>query len=83
MQQNGNGTMLTRKQHQLIVFINDQLNLTGISPSFDEMKDFLQLKSRSGISRLIASLEERGFLARRHNRARALEVLRLPENLAP
>jgi repressor LexA len=78
----GNNAMLTRRQHQLIVFINDQLKLTGISPSFEEMKDALQLKSKSGIHRLIMALEERGFLARRHNRCRALEVLRLPENVA-
>jgi len=70
--------MLTRKQHQLLLFIDDYLRRTGFSPSFDEMKDALDLKSKSGIHRLISGLEERGFLARRHHRARALEVLRLP-----
>ncbi|GBQ68711.1 LexA repressor [Ameyamaea chiangmaiensis NBRC 103196] len=70
--------MLTRKQHQLLLFIDDYLRRTGFSPSFDEMKDALELKSKSGIHRLISGLEERGFLARRHHRARALEVLRLP-----
>jgi repressor LexA len=73
--------MLTRKQHDLLVFIFDQLKRTGISPSFDEMKVAMRLKSKAGIHRLIEALEERGFLARRHYRARALEVLRLPENL--
>lgn len=71
--------MLTRKQHELLLFIDSHLRQTGFSPSFDEMKDALGLKSKSGIHRLISALEERGFLARRHNRARALEVLRLPE----
>jgi repressor LexA len=75
--------MLTQKQHQLIVFINDRLKLTGISPSFDEMREGLQLKSKSGVHRIITALEERGFLNRLHNRSRALEVLRLPENVAP
>jgi len=74
--------MLTRKQHELLVFIDDHLKKTGVSPSFDEMKVGLRLKSKSGIHRLITALEERGFLARRHNRARALAVLRLPENVA-
>ncbi len=72
--------MLTRKQHELLSFIDRHLRETGFSPSFDEMKDGLQLRSKSGIHRLISALEERGFLARRHHRARALEVLRLPEH---
>jgi repressor LexA len=75
--------MLTRKQHELLVFIDRHLRDTGFSPSFEEMKDALKLKSKSGIHRLITALEERGFLKRRAHRARALEVLRLPENVAP
>ena len=71
--------MLTRKQHELLMFIDRHLQETGFSPSFEEMKDALQLKSKSGIHRLITALEERGFLQRRHHRARALEVIRLPE----
>ncbi len=71
--------MLTRKQHELICFIRDRLDETGISPSFEEMKDALNLKSKSGIHRLISALEERGFLRRLPNRARALEVTRMPE----
>ena len=74
--------MLTRKQHQLLLFINQRLNATGICPSFDEMKDALGLKSKSGIHRLISGLEERGFIRRLAHRARALEVLRLPEGQA-
>ena len=66
--------MLTRKQHELLVFIDRHLKQTGFSPSFEEMKDALDLKSKSGIHRLISALEERGFLQRRHHRARALEV---------
>jgi repressor LexA len=73
--------MLTRKQHELLVFIDRHLKQTGFSPSFEEMKEALQLKSKSGIHRLISALEERGFLGRRHHRARALEVLRLPDNM--
>ena len=73
--------MLTQRQHELLLFIDDCLKQTGVSPSFDEMKNGMQLKSKSGVHRLITALEERGFLARRHDRARALEVLRLPENL--
>ncbi len=73
--------MLTRKQHELLVFIDRHLKQTGFSPSFEEMKDALQLKSKSGIHRLISALEERGFLQRRHHRARALEVLRLPDDM--
>ena len=73
--------MLTRKQHELLVFIDRHLKETGFSPSFEEMKDALQLRSKSGIHRLISGLEERGFLRRRHHRARALEVVRLPDDL--
>jgi len=71
--------MLTRKQHQLLTFINERLNATGVAPSFDEMKEALGLKSKSGIHRLITGLEERGFIRRLAHRARALEVLRLPD----
>lgn len=71
--------MLTRKQHELICFIQDRLAETGISPSFEEMKDALELKSKSGVHRLISALEEREFIRRLPNRARALEVLRSPE----
>ena len=71
--------MLTRKQHELICFIADRLNETGVSPSFEEMKDALDLKSKSGVHRLISALEERGFLRRLPNRARALEVVKMPE----
>ncbi|HEY7578660.1 MAG TPA: transcriptional repressor LexA [Acetobacteraceae bacterium] len=74
--------MLTKKQYELLLYIDRHLKQTGFSPSFEEMKDALKLKSKSGIHRLISALEERGFLARRRHRARALEVLRLPENLA-
>ncbi|MBX9699503.1 MAG: transcriptional repressor LexA [Acetobacteraceae bacterium] len=74
--------MLTRKQHELLVFIDKHLRSTGFSPSFEEMKEALNLRSKSGIHRLITALEERGFLRRRAHRARALEVIRLPENLA-
>ncbi len=70
--------MLTRKQHELLTFIDTHLKSTGFSPSFEEMKEALQLRSKSGIHRLISALEERGFLRRRHHRARALEVMRLP-----
>jgi repressor LexA len=72
--------MLTRKQHELLSFIDRHLKETGVSPSFEEMKEALQLRSKSGIHRLISALEERGFLRRHHHRARALEVTRLPEN---
>ena len=71
--------MLTRKQHELITFIQNRLEETGISPSFEEMKDALDLKSKSGVHRLISALEERGFIRRLPNRARALEVIRTPE----
>jgi repressor LexA len=73
--------MLTRKQQELLIFIHDRLARDGISPSFDEMKDALRLKSKSGIHRLISGLEERGFIRRLPHRARALEVMRLPESL--
>src|SRR4051812_32652166 len=75
--------MLTRKQHELLMFIHERLKESGIPPSFDEMKDALDLRSKSGIHRLIMALEERGFIRRLPNRARALEVLRLPESTAP
>ena len=71
--------MLTRKQHELVCFINDRLAQTGVSPSFEEMKEALDLKSKSGVHRLISALEERNFIRRLPNRARALEVLRMPE----
>lgn len=71
--------MLTEKQRELLVFINDRITATGVSPSFDEMKEALNLRSKSGIHRLITALEERGFLRRLPNRARALEVIRLPD----
>jgi repressor LexA len=74
--------MLTRKQHELLIFIDRHLKSTGFSPSFEEMKEALELKSKSGIHRLISALEERGFLRRRHHRARALEVVRLPDDMA-
>ncbi len=72
--------MLTRKQHELLCFIQERLGETGVSPSFEEMKDALDLKSKSGVHRLISALEERKFIRRLPNRARALEVLRLPES---
>ncbi|OSQ37931.1 transcriptional repressor LexA [Thalassospira mesophila] len=72
--------MLTRKQYELLVYIDSHLRDHGISPSFDEMKEALSLKSKSGIHRLITGLEERGFIRRLAHRARALEVLRLPDN---
>ncbi len=71
--------MLTRKQHELICFIDDRLKASGVSPSFEEMKDALDLKSKSGVHRLISALEERQFIRRLPNRARALEVLRMPD----
>ena len=74
--------MLTRKQHELLIYVDNHLRTTGFSPSFEEMKDALKLRSKSGIHRLISALEERGFLRRHHHRARALEILRLPEKLA-
>lgn len=72
--------MLTAKQHELIRFIQQKLEDTGISPSFEEMKEALDLKSKSGVHRLISALEERGFIRRLPNRARALEVIKLPED---
>ena len=74
--------MLTKKQRELLLYINQRLTATGISPSFDEMKDALSLKSKSGIHRLVSGLEERGFIRRLPHRARALEVVRLPEGSA-
>src|SRR5205823_5430190 len=74
--------MLTRKQHELLLFINRRLAEGGVSPSFDEMKEALGLRSKSGIHRLITGLEERGFIRRLPHRARALEVLRLPDEAA-
>ncbi|MEI5680378.1 MULTISPECIES: transcriptional repressor LexA [unclassified Mesorhizobium] len=75
--------MLTRKQHELLMFIHERMKEAGIPPSFDEMKEALDLASKSGIHRLITALEERGFIRRLPNRARALEVLRLPDSMAP
>jgi len=72
--------MLTPKQHQLLIFIHNRIKDTGVSPSFDEMKEALDLASKSGIHRLITALEERGFLRRLAHRARALEVIKLPES---
>ena len=71
--------MLTSKQHELLNFIHDRLSATGVSPSFDEMREALDLKSKSGVHRLISALEERQFIRRLPNRARALEVVRMPE----
>jgi len=75
--------MLTAKQHELIRFIQQRLEETGVSPSFEEMKEALDLKSKSGVHRLISALEERGFIRRLPNRARALEVIRQPEDAVP
>ncbi len=74
--------MLTPKQYELLTYIDRHLKQTGFSPSFEDMKEALLLKSKSGIHRLILALEERGFISRRPNRARAIEVLRVPENAA-
>jgi repressor LexA len=74
--------MLTRKQHELLMFIHERVRETGVPPSFDEMKDALDLKSKSGIHRLITALVHRGFLRRLEKRARAIEILKLPENVA-
>ena len=71
--------MLTAKQHELLLFIHARLENTGVSPSFEEMKEALDLKSKSGVHRLIGALEERGFIRRLANRARALEVVKMPE----
>ena len=73
--------MLTRKQHQLLTYIDNHLNSAGVPPSYDEMKDALGLKSKSGIHRLITGLEERGFIRRLPHKARALEVLKKPQNM--
>ena len=73
--------MLTRKQHELLRFIQIRLEQSGVSPSFEEMKEALDLKSKSGVHRLISALEERGFIRRLPNRARALEVIRQPEDI--
>ena len=75
--------MLTAKQHELLNFIHERLSATGVSPSFDEMREALDLKSKSGVHRLISALEERQFIRRLPNRARALEVVRMPEVTAP
>src|SRR3984893_14668993 len=75
--------MLTRKQYELLRFIHERLKESGVPPSFDEMKEALDLRSKSGIHRLITALQERGFIRRLPNRARALEVIRLPETVAP
>jgi repressor LexA len=75
--------MLTRKQHDLLLFIHDRLEKSGVSPSFEEMKEALELKSKSGVHRLIRALEERSFIRRLPNRARALEVVRMPERSIP
>jgi repressor LexA len=74
--------MLTRKQYELLRFINERLKEAGVPPSFDEMKDALDLRSKSGIHRLITALEERGFIRRLPNRARAIEVIKLPESVS-
>lgn len=78
----GKLAMLTKKQHELLMFIHARLQETGVPPSFDEMKEALELRSKSGIHRLITALEERGFIRRLPNRARALEVIKLPETSA-
>ena len=75
--------MLTRKQLELLMFVHERLKESGVPPSFDEMKDALDLRSKSGIHRLIKALEERGFIKRLPNRARAIEVIRLPESMQP
>src|SRR5579859_5125548 len=78
----GEAPMLTRKQAELLRFIHERLKEAGVPPSFDEMKDALDLRSKSGIHRLITALEERGFIRRLPNRARAIEVIKLPESVA-
>ena len=75
--------MLTRKQLELLLFINERVKEEGVPPSFEEMKDALNLQSKSGVHRLIVALEERGFLKRMPNRARALEIVKLPESHSP
>src|SRR5271163_3727225 len=79
----GDQAMLTKKQHELLLFINKRLGDTGVCPSFDEMKEALGLKSKSGVHRLITALEERGFIRRLAHRARALEVIRQPQDRDP
>ena len=74
--------MLTTKQKELLVFINARLQETGVPPSFDEMKEALSLQSKSGVHRLIIALEERGFIRRLPHRARAIEIIKLPEAMA-
>src|SRR6202011_4082871 len=78
----GDLRMLTRKQYELLRFIHERLKESGVPPSFDEMKEALDLRSKSGIHRLITALEERGFIRRLPNRARAIEVIKLPESVA-
>src|SRR5271165_6032430 len=78
----GSRAMLTRKQSDLLRFIHERLKETGVPPSFDEMKDALDLRSKSGIHRLILALEERGFIRRLPNRARAIEVIKLPDSVS-
>lgn len=80
MERYGKNAMLTAKQHELLQFIQRRLEESGISPSFEEMKEALDLKSKSGVHRLISALEERGFIRRLPNRARALEVIKQPED---
>src|SRR4051794_18523501 len=75
--------MLTRKQSELLTYIHSRLGESGVSPSFEEMKDALALKSKSGVHRLISALEERGFIRRLPNRARALEIVRMPDGNSP
>jgi repressor LexA len=75
--------MLTRKQHELLMFIHERLKEAGVPPSFEEMKEALDLRSKSGIHRLITALEERGFIRKLANRARAIEVVKLPDSLSP
>ncbi len=75
--------MLTKKQHELLMFIHERIREAGVPPSFDEMKEALDLKSKSGIHRLITALEERGFIRRLAHKARALEVIRLPDSAVP
>jgi repressor LexA len=82
-QRRGRTPMLTRKQHELLRYIHERLKESGVPPSFDEMKEALGLRSKSGVHRLITALEERGFIRRLPNRARALEVIRLPESVSP
>src|SRR5262245_1318666 len=72
--------MLTKKQYELLMYIHQRVRESGVPPSFDEMKDALDLRSKSGIHRLITALEERGYIKRLEKRARALEILRLPDN---